>query len=745
MIVHFDNLGGFAPVSLLLRAGDQKPQLIAPSGSDEFGAVFVLPEAQEWRQFKFGRPGSETTPPVFEGDSHWRSLPPASVRALNEIWARSQHPFVHTVQPAPVSQHTAAEIASTLEFKAGAYLSDTAGAFALGANVLQNGGVSFGFFHPHAARVFLTGTFNDWAYPGAENADERKFIEMTLHKGYFDLPNIWHAQVSHAKAGDLYRIYVEFGALAGADDLGSVLAVDPYARALGEDMQRNDGLIVDPSLFQWEDASFETAAVHDLVIYELHVHGFTFGHDDIPPENQGRFAGVTDRIRAGYFDQLGATAIYLMPVAESPSPQGEHAMGYNTSVFTAVERDFGSPDELRALVNAAHQAGLSVIADQVFTHTANDFNPLWKLILNHPDEAERDDEGGLYFSGETPWDNRIATERPEVQNFLIDVCKYFLKEYHLDGFRYDFTHSSLMNHGFMQRMADELQAIKPEVILIAENMPNEQDLNRRGFDGYGQWCNNFHDTIKALLREGVFEAETNDPRTIGSIFYFSKDSFAAHTNNVVNYCESHDENSVAFEVGTVGALNNPASKERKSRLGLFATIVALGQPMIYMGAEFGAERERNTTYYTAPKNPDDSGFFAWASRLIRLRRRYPGLKLHGYNPIADGQFEWIAGTWLDDQHGAGRRVVGWRSMPSANPLETIIVLLNFENYDVEIDLELGIPGKWARLADIDFVNDLAPEGSYDPASPITIVTPNGRFPGFTIQDSSGFIYKWIGS
>ena len=84
-------------------------------------------------------------------------------------------------------------------------------------------------------------------------------------------------------------------------------------------------------------------------------------------------------------------------------------------------------------------------------------------------------------------------------------------------------------------------------------------------------------------------------------------------------------------------------------------------------------------------------------------------------------------------------------MPSANPLETIIVLLNFENYDVEIDLELGIPGKWARLADIDFVNDLAPEGSYDPASPITIVTPNGRFPGFTIQDSSGFIYKWIGS
>ncbi|MBE2183339.1 MAG: 1,4-alpha-glucan branching protein [Anaerolineae bacterium] len=744
MIIHFDNNGHFDPASLLLRHGEQEPQLIAAAGQDAFGDYFDIPEADQWRQFKFGQAGTEGVEPVFEDDKQWRALPPSDERALYDVWARSQHAFVHTVEPAATAAQTASELTAELPFMAGAYITDTGGTFALGANVLQGGGVSFGFFHPHAARVYVTGDFNDWAYPGAESADERKFIEMSLHKGYFDLPNIWCARVENASPGDLYRFYVDYGALIREGDLGAKLTVDPYVRVFGADMERNDGMISDPSGFAWEDDDFDTTAIHDLLIYELHVHGFTYEHGDVPAQDQGRFAGVVDRIQAGYFDKLGITAIYLMPTAESPTPQGEHSMGYNTAGFMAIERDFGSPDDLRRLVNEAHKAGVSVILDQVFNHTANNFNPLWKLILDHPDEAEQGEEGGLYFSGETPWGNRVATERIEVQNLLIDTCKLFLKEYHVDGFRYDFTHSSLMDHGFMNRMADELQVVKPEVILIAENMPNEKDLNRQGFDGYGQWCDEYHDTIKALLREGIFEAETNDPRAIGSIFYFSKDKFAAHTNNVVNYCESHDENSVAFEVGTVETLNNPASKERKSRLGLFATIVALGQPMIYMGAEFGVERERNTAYYKAPENPDNSGFYSWASRLMRLRRRYPALKLHGYNPADDGQFGWIAGTWLDARHGAGRRVIGWWSRPTDDPLEAMVILINFENHSVEIDLELGIPGRWARLADIDFVNDLPPEGNYQIDHVETMTTGDGRFAGFTLPDSSGFIYKWIG-
>ena len=120
-------------------------------------------------------------------------------------------------------------------------------------------------------------------------------------------------------------------------------------------------------------------------------------------------------------------------------------------------------------------------------------------------------EGGLYFSGDTPWGNRVATEKEDVQNMLIDACKLAIVEYHVDGFRFDATNTNYMDHGFLLRLAVELKGIKPDVLLVAENLPNQPDLNRQGFDGFAQWCDLFHDKIKALLREGPFGAETRCP------------------------------------------------------------------------------------------------------------------------------------------------------------------------------------------------------------------------------------------
>jgi 1,4-alpha-glucan branching enzyme len=298
-----------------------------------------------------------------------------------------------------------------------------------------------------------------------------------------------------------------------------------------------------------------------------------------------------------------------------------------------------------------------------------------------------------------------------------------------------------MHHDFLNRLADELQALKPDVILIAENMPNESDLNRQGFNGYAQWSNDFHDGLKALLREGEFEGKQDDPQDMGNIFYFSKAVFAAHTNNVVNYVESHDEHSVAHEVEYTPDLNNPAAKERKGRLGLFATMVALGQPMIYMGEEFNIDRPRNNVDLDWPENLDEHGYFQWASRLMCLRKRYPGLRLCGYDPAADGQFTWIVGHWLEGK-GLGQKVIGWRSVPNDRAYDRIVVLLNFENHPVEVDLDFGMPGVWVRLADIDVVNDIAPEGTNSAQDETAIHTSDGRFDNFVLPDSSGFIYKW---
>src|SRR5262249_51413223 len=246
--------------------------------------------------------------------------------------------------------------------------------------------------------------------------------------------------------------------------------------------------------------------------------------------------------------------------------------------------------------------------------------------------------------------------------------------------------------------------------------------------------------IKALLREGVFQ-DTNfyDTDRIGTIFFFSKDVFAAHTNNVVNYSESHDEHSVPFEVGFNPALNNPAAKERKARLGFLSAMAALGQPMIYMGQEFNVERPRNLVTVKWPEDLETNGYFQWAHRLVHLRARYPGLKLFGFNPAEIGQFRFVVAPWLAANRGGGRKVIGWQSRPNGFAHDTLLVMLNFENVGVQVDVEFGIPGVWVKLADIDFVNDIGPEGTNSATNPTALQTNDGNFGGFDLPSSSGFI------
>lgn len=739
LIIHYDNFTGFEePVLFLQGEAIKDTNCITASNSDPFGISFEIPRSQKPLLIRFGDNKSD----AIESESLYRRIESSHMKTYEELWCRSWNPFLYIEEPTLIEEASATDKVESLSFVAGIYRSDVGGHFGLGASVLQDGGVLFSVFHPHAAHIYVTGDFNEWQHPGCEAPDPSKFCKMTLHKGYFDVPNVWLLAIEHAQVGQTYKFYIEHKSLAGEHIIDNNLMVDPYARYLGDSYERNDGLIVDPSQFEWHDINYQTPDMHDLIIYELHVHGFTHEHPDIKPEHQETYQGIIDRIESGYFDQLGITCLYLMPISEVPTPQREDALGYNASLFMAVERDYGSPDDLRRLVDTAHRHNLAVIIDQVFNHAANSWNPLWKFILDHPDEMDKDNEGGLYFSGESPWGNRISTERTETQNMLIDACKLFIIEYHLDGFRFDATHTHYMDHGFLHRLADELKALKSDVVLIVENLPNQTDLNRNGYDGFAQWCDPFHDTIKALLRESDFENTQPDPHKIGDLFYFSKNVFAAHTNNVINYCESHDEHSVAHEVSFVDALNTPQAKERKARLGLFSTMVALGQPMMYMGQEFNVERERNLVYFDFPEHLEEHGFFQWASRLIKLRQRYAGLKLHGFNPIEQGQFQWVIGSWLGKRQGQGKRVLGWRAIPNDRPEDQLVILLNFENHPVEVDVNFGMPGIWLQLAYIDRVNDIEPIGTNSIDHDTAYHLPDGMGYQFVLPDSSGFIYKW---
>ncbi|MDH4064405.1 MAG: alpha-amylase family glycosyl hydrolase [Acidobacteriota bacterium] len=745
VVIHYRNTRLFADPHLRVTYGGATATVLLPAtGADAFGPIFAFEAARLQFSFTFkegaGLDG-RWEPPGF--DRRFRPVSDPAGPVLSEVWCTGDKPFIYPMSPREPEAQSAEAFLRTLVFREGQYVPGSGGLSGLGSHGLRDGGVLFGFYHPNAARVFVAGTFNDWQRPGHVTSHPVGLVELSLHRGFFDYPNTWLVVVPSAAPGDEYKFFVFGGVPSDDENRLRQHFTDPYARRLGPHFGFNNSVVHDPAAFTWSDDGWRTPDIADLVLYELSVYGFTEGDMGIMPAHRGRFAGITERIERGYFERLGVNALCLMPLAEVPSPQGPTSLGYDPSLYFAVERDFGSPDELRGLVDAAHRHGLAVLLDQVFNHTSSSFNPLWRMVLEHPDE-EFSGDGGLYFGGATDWGNRVDTGKTDVQHMLIDACKLWIAEYHVDGFRFDATHSRWMDHGFLLRMAEELKGFEPRTLLIAENLPNEADLNRDGWNGYAQWCDPFHDRLKALLREDVFGDQAPDAESLGGIFYFSRRFFAAHTNNVVNFVENHDETSVPFEIGTNPRLDQPATKDRKGRLGLFATLVALGQPMLYMGQEFGVERPAKFVSFEWPDPPESSGFYQWASRLVHLRRRYPGLRMSGFDPAGDGRFEWILGPWMDGAHGGGRRVIGWRVRPNGAAFDRLAVLMNFEGVDVPVNLRLGRPGIWLKLADLDRVNDVPPAGRNSIGDSTALHTADGNFAGFVLPSSSGFIYKWDG-
>jgi 1,4-alpha-glucan branching enzyme len=736
--IHYDNKNGFLePVMWVwVSDGATLEREVTPSGKDDFGIYFDLSYNRSSFNFIFKDGKGEDV--RWEDDRFSRTF---HAHLGKEVWTMANRHHVYNVRPAEPAGDVKDyyRFISHLLYKDNFYFptTDVSGLgmpSMLGANLLTDGSILFGFFHPYAARVYLAGNFNDWQCPGHPSPQKDKFIEMKLHRGFYYQPNIWLARIKPENQSPVeYKFYIQ-----GGSTETERYAADPYTRLFSDDYKYRNSVVVDPTKFKWTDRNWKTPDIKDLILYELNIYGFTDNDPDIPEAVQGTFKGVTRRIKNGYFKELGVTALALMPTAEVPMKQG---LGYEPCTFMSVEKDFGTPDDFREMVNEAHRHGLAVLMDQVFNHTSNDFNPLWNLI------DDGSGEGGFYFAGKTMWGNKVATGKDEVDNMLIDSCKMFIKEYHIDGFRFDATHSYFLNHKLLHRIAREIKdkGFKPDVILIAENLPNEQDLNLEGYNGYAQWSNIFHDKVKALLREGTFEGVDNTAEDMGTAFYFSKDSFAAHTNNVINYCESHDENSVLYEVGTGGEhLQNPEIKRRKARLGLMATMVALGQPMIYMGQEFGIERERNRIKVPWHKYDEHTNrFYNWTKRLINLRKRYGALRLSGYNPAAEGKFTWIVAPWMPENRGGRRRVIGWRVNDGRASAEELLIMLNFEGRDVPVKVDFNIPGQWVKLADIDQVNDLPPAGSKNPDDPDSIITENGVVDNFVLPPYSGFIYKHV--
>ncbi|MGC1331808.1 malto-oligosyltrehalose trehalohydrolase [Pseudomonas sp.] len=322
---------------------------------------------------------------------------------------------------------------------------------------------------PHGAQLLDSGLtrFALWApdafHVSVELEDGQSLPMLAQDDGWFVIK-------SHCPAGTAYRYQID----------GEMLVPDPASRAQQGDVH-GPSLVTDPNAYQWQFPQWQGRPWHEAVIYELHVGVL------------GGFAAVEKHLAR--LAELGIPAIELMPLAQFP---GERNWGYDGVLPYAPQSSYGTPEQLKHLIDCAHGHGLMVILDVVYNHFGPDGNYLGRYA-----------KGFFRQDLKTPWGDAIDFRRPQVRDFFIDNALMWLLEYRFDGLRFDAVHA-IEAPDFLKQMAARIrqQVDGPRhVWLTLENELNQAHLLEEGFDA--QWNDDGHNALHVLLT-GETEAYYND-------------------------------------------------------------------------------------------------------------------------------------------------------------------------------------------------------------------------------------------
>ncbi|TAA41752.1 alpha-amylase family glycosyl hydrolase [Corallincola spongiicola] len=477
----------------------------------------------------------------------------------------------------------------------------------------------YAVFHvaSHAVEVQLLGDFTDWEINPIE-------LSVLPSKKFWYYRSVSKAGSVRPKDGERYRFRVKYQ----ANGLWFYYQ-DPAARRL-EHTGLDGNSLVSASDYPWQDGDWQRPGWEYYCIYQLHPLRFSGRYPELNP-----LQTVTAEL-PGYIKNTGATALQLLPVNAFA---GNVSWGYNGTFFYAIEDSYGSPDDLKKLVDTAHQNGMAVILDVVLNHIGNRDNVLWQL-----NQAE-------YVSGDTAWGPMLNFGSDVTRHFLINSLLYLAKEFHIDGFRFDMTHilhqgNTWANHvrypggvsgwPFIKELRYRMKQLDPNLLLIAEELPDnwyvtkEHTHSNWGGDWHGpfdaQWCDSFHDHAKSVLAGGHLD-ELRKVLT----------PFGDNWQDAVNYTESHDE--VGNEDKRVAKIGRNGMGWNMSQLAAAMTIFSRGIPMIFMGQEGGEwlqfgqngrpegggswwdHRLSLTTYETMPYQQK---ILLWFQRMFEIRKANMG-------------------------------------------------------------------------------------------------------------------------
>ena len=534
-------------------------------------------------------------------------------------------------------------------------------------------GVTFRVWAPHAEKVYVTGTFNDWSKTSAPLVKEKN--------------GCWSTGASKAKVGDEYRYVIHPPA---GWDLPPLSRIDPYARKATSSI--GNGVVYDPNAFDWGDDVFTIASWNELIIYEMHVGTFHVKEKGHP----GTLDSAVEKLP--YLRELGINAVEVMPIMEF---SGDFSWGYNPAHPFAVEGIYGGPDAFKRFVKAAHEHGIAVIVDVVYNHFGPSDLDLWQF-----DGWSENEKGGIYFYNDhrssTPWgDTRPDYGRGEVRQYLRDNALMWLAEYHADGLRWDaitYIKNIEGNEGnpandipegwsLMQWINEEIQKRFPGKISIAEDLKNNVWVNKdTGAGGAGfsaQWDSEFVHPV----RQAVISRDDNQ-RDLGAVSRAIEHRYESDAFERVIYTESHDEVAngrarVPEEIWP-GKVDSWFSKDR-STLGAALVLTSPGIPMLFQGQELLEDR------WFQDKIPIDwsraeaeHGILGMYRDLIALRRNLLGMTggLCGQN---------IHIYHCDD----GAKIIAFHRWDKHGPTDSVVVVVNMTNQNRD-GYVMGFPraGLW---------------------------------------------------
>ncbi|GAA2002904.1 glycogen debranching protein GlgX [Nakamurella flavida] len=582
-------------------------------------------------------------------------------------------------------------------------------AYPLGATY-DGTGTNFAIFSEVAEKVELV-------LIGERGKETR--IPMPEVDGY-----VWHCYIPVVGPGQRYgyRVHGPNDPASGTRCNPNKLLLDPYAKAvsgqidwdpslfsynLGDpDSVNNDdsgrhmmyGVVINP-FFDWTGDRQPRTPYHETVIYEAHVKGLTELHPEIPEAQRGTYAGVTHPAVIDHLTRLGVTALELMPVHQFVNDSTlmdkglSNYWGYNTIGFFAPQNTYGAfgdrgqqVQEFKAMVKAMHAAGIEVILDVVYNHTAegNHLGPT--LSFRGIDNAAyyrlvEDDK--QFYMDYTGTGNSLNVRHPHSLQLLMDSLRYWVTEMHVDGFRFDLAATLAREFYDVDRLSTFFELVQQDPIVSQVKLIAEPwDIGPGGYQvgnfppQWTEWNGKYRDTVRDFWRGepatlGEFASrltgsadlyEYSGRRPVASInFVTAHDGFTMA--DLVSYNEKHNEangednndgesHNRSWNCGVEGPTDDPeivTMRQRQQRNFLATLMLSQGVPMIAHGDELGRTQQGNNNTYCQDSELSwidwsnaDEALIEFTASVNRLRAQHPTFRRRRFfdgRPVARGEGE----------------------------------------------------------------------------------------------------------